>query len=121
MHSSSQAQVDRQHADRETGIQQGSHEQLLQQQPSEQLPEQGQVETSNDASDQGPAQNGEALLSQGSQHTQLGISDAEIPQVSGQTDCPEPSQGSDSQPGVLMLLCVLSLMSRLVSQHAMFT
>jgi hypothetical protein len=118
MHSDSQEQLDCKHADRETSSQQDDHEQLLQQQLSEQLPEQEQVETGNDPSDQGPAQNGEALLSQGSERTQLGISDAEIPQASGQIDCPEPSQGSESQPGVLMLLCVLSLMSRLVSEHA---
>lgn len=120
MRSRSQAQIDGKHADQETRSQQGSHEQQLQQQLSEQLPKQEQVETSEDVSDQSPAQNGEALLSQGPERTQVGISDAEIPQASGQIDCPEPSQGSESQPGVLMLLCVLSLMSRLVSEHAMF-
>ncbi len=120
MHSSSQAQIDGKHADQETSSQQDDHEQQLQQQLPEQLPEQEQVETSEDPSDQRPAQNGGALLSQGPEHTQLGISDAETPQASGQTDCPGPSPGSESQPGVLMLLCVLSLMSRLVSQHAMF-
>ncbi len=119
MRSSSQAQLDGEHAYRETSSHQDSHEQKLQQQLSEQLPEQEQVETSDNPSDQGPAQHGEALLSQGSERTQLGISDAEISQASGQIHCPEPSQGSESQPGVLMLLCVLSLMSRLVSQHVM--
>ncbi|KAL0035553.1 hypothetical protein WJX77_011820 [Trebouxia sp. C0004] len=112
VHSNRQGQLDCKQADQETVSRQDNHEQLLQQQLSEQLTEQEQVETSDDPSDQGPAQNGEALLSQGSDNTQLGISDAEIPQLSGQIDCPEPSQGSESQPGVLMLLCVLSLMSR---------
>jgi len=119
MHSSSQAQLDGKHADQETSSQQGSHEQQLQQQLPKQLPEQEQVETSDIPSDQRPAHNGEALLSHGPEHTQLGISDAEISQASGQIDCPRPSPGSESQPGVLMLLCVLSLMSRLVSQHVM--
>lgn len=120
MRSSSQPQLDGRQAEQETRSQQGSHEQQLHQQLSEQLPEQEQAESSDDPSDQGPAQNGDALLSQGSERMQLGISDAEISQASGQIDCPESLHGSESQPGVLMLLCVLSLMSRLVSQHAMF-
>lgn len=119
MHASSQVQLDGKHADQETSIQQGSHEQQLQQQLPKQLSEPEQVETIDNPCDQGPAQNGDALLSQESERMQLGINDAEIPQASGQIDCPEPSQGSESQPGVLMLLCVLSLMSRLVSQHVM--
>ena len=119
MHSSSQAQLDGKQADQETSSLQDDHEQQLQQQLPKQVPEQEQVVTSDDPSDQGPAQNGEALISQGSEHTQQGISDARVPQASGQIDCPAPSQGSESQPGVLMLLCVLSLMSRLVSHHVM--
>ncbi|KAL0019773.1 hypothetical protein WJX79_007774 [Trebouxia sp. C0005] len=90
MPSNSHAQLDGKHAEQGTSSQPDSHEQKLHQQMPEQLPKQ----------------------EQGSGRMQLGISDAEIPQVPGQIDCPEPSQASESQPGVLMLLCVLSLMSR---------
>ena len=77
--------------------------------------EQAQLDPSIHLPGELPTQDGDARLLRDPGQQQLGTGNADAAQASGRDGSLASSPGSEHQQGVLLLLCVLSLMSRCIS------